>query len=154
MFQLNPLSNPEAWWQLALMLIVAAILGYIIGYRTGQSVMATLRSRLARLDVDLEKCIKGLAVLSTSTANAIKDDLKIVEGIGPAIEKLMNNAGIYSFGQLSSTPVEVLRRILTDGGQRFLIHNPDTWPRQGAMAAEGKWDELKEWQAILAKGKE
>lgn len=40
------------------------------------------------------------------------DDLKIVKGIGPVIERKLNEAGIYTFEQLGNLTVADLRRIL------------------------------------------
>jgi hypothetical protein len=34
------------------------------------------------------------------------------------------------------------------------MHNPSTWAKQALMAYEGKWQELKDWQAGLRGGKE
>lgn len=81
------------------------------------------------------------------------DDLKIVEGIGPKIEKLCNNAGIWTFAQLAATSVEALQKILDDAGSNYRIANPGTWPRQAELAAANKWDELKEYQEFLLGGR-
>ena len=45
----------------------------------------------------------------------LKDDLKIIKGIGPAIERKLNNAGIFTFAALSRLSREELENIL--GGQ-------------------------------------
>ncbi len=82
------------------------------------------------------------------------DDLKKVEGIGPKIEGLLNDAGIRTFRQLANTDVETIKEILVAAGNRFANKVPDTWPRQAEMAADGKWDELQAWQDILDGGKE
>ncbi len=82
------------------------------------------------------------------------NDLKIVEGIGPKIEELLNNDGITSWEQLSKAPESRLLKILKDGGDRFLFHVPGTWPRQAGLAFEGKWKDLKELQDRLDGGKE
>lgn len=82
-----------------------------------------------------------------------KDDLKIVEGIGPKIEELFNNAGIYTFAQLADTSVEKMKAILDAAGSRFQIHDPSTWGEQSALARDGRWNELKKWQDELYKGK-
>lgn len=84
---------------------------------------------------------------------AAADDLKIVEGIGPKIAELFNEAGIYTFAQLAATPVERLQEILDAAGPRYRTHNPGTWPKQAELAAAGKWDELKAWQDELDGGK-
>ena len=80
------------------------------------------------------------------------DDLKKVEGIGPKIAEHFNNAGIFTFEELANTEVSKLQDILTAAGPRYKMHNPGSWPKQARMAADGKWDELKEWQDAHDKG--
>ena len=36
--------------------------------------------------------------------------------------------------------------MLTDASPRLAHLEPASWPKQAKMAADGKWDELKEWQ--------
>ena len=86
-------------------------------------------------------------------ATTEKDDLKKVEGIGPKIEGLLNDAGIQTFANLATTEVDKIKQILSDAGSRYAAHDPTTWPAQAKMAAEGKWDELKKWQDELDGGK-
>ncbi len=74
------------------------------------------------------------------------DDLKKIEGIGPKIAEHFNNAGIFTFEDLANADVSTLQDILTAAGPRYKMHNPASWPKQARMAADGKWDELKEWQ--------
>ena len=81
------------------------------------------------------------------------DDLKVVEGIGPKIEELLHNSGIYTFVQLSTTETDQIRAVLNAGGDRFAIADPTTWPAQARMAAFGQWDELKQWQDELDGGR-
>ena len=80
------------------------------------------------------------------------NDLTVVEGIGPKINELFNNAGIKTFGQLAAATVPQMRKILDDGGSRFRIANPSTWAQQAALAAENKWSELKKLQDKLSAG--
>ena len=37
---------------------------------------------------------------------------------------------------------------------RYRLAVPDTWPKQAALAVDGKWDELKAYQDKLDGGKE
>ncbi len=83
-----------------------------------------------------------------------EDDLTIVEGIGPKIQELFKEKGITTWKILSETSTERLKEILTEGGDRFAIHNPGTWARQAELAYKGKWEELKEWQDFLVGGVE
>ena len=80
------------------------------------------------------------------------NDLTVVEGIGPKINELFNNAGIKTFAQLAAASVPQMRKILDDGGSRFRIANPSTWAQQSALAASNKWTDLKKLQDNLSGG--
>lgn len=100
----------------------------------------------------------GSAIVKTAKKTAAPkaskaDDLKKVEGIGPKIAELFNEAGINSFAELAATSVERLKEILEAAGPHFASHDPGTWPKQSELAAAGKWDELKTWQDELNGGK-
>ncbi|MBF4505094.1 hypothetical protein IRZ83_00345 [Flavobacterium sp. JLP] len=95
------------------------------------------------------------ALAATVFGKKIKEnDLKIVEGIGPKIEALFNEAGIITWHQLSDTSTEKLQSILDAGGENYAIHNPSTWAKQALLAYQGKWQELKDMQEGLLGGKE
>ncbi len=74
------------------------------------------------------------------------DDLTKVEGIGPKIAEVFQSAGITSFADLAGKKEAELKEILAEAGSRYASKNPASWPKQAKMAADGKWDELKEWQ--------
>lgn len=82
-----------------------------------------------------------------------KDDLKIVEGIGPKIEKIFHESNIFTFADLAATATEDIKKILEKAGSRYVMHDPTTWPKQAKLAKDGRWDELKKWQSELDKGR-
>ena len=82
------------------------------------------------------------------------EDLKIVEGIGPKIEQLLKNAGVNNWAELANTPVDKLKGILADAGERYRLADPSTWPKQADLAATGKWSDLSDYQEYLDGGKE
>jgi predicted flap endonuclease-1-like 5' DNA nuclease len=71
------------------------------------------------------------------------DDLKLIEGIGPALEKLLNENQIFSFDQLANKNVAELEEILEKAGPRFRVHVPETWPEQAALLRDGKTEAFK-----------
>ena len=71
------------------------------------------------------------------------DDLKLVEGIGPKIAELLNNAGITTFAQLAEATDETVQAVLTEAGPRFNSHDATTWNEQAALLRDGKMDEFK-----------
>jgi predicted flap endonuclease-1-like 5' DNA nuclease len=103
----------------------------------------------------LEQIVKSLnAELTTYRNRYIPDDLKIIEGIGPKIEELLNNAGIIKYSQLSETDPAQIKSLLDAAGSRFAMHNPETWSIQAELAKKGEWDKLKEYQDYLNAGRD
>lgn len=96
----------------------------------------------------LEKMAVKLLGFSMSAS-----DLKVVEGIGPKIEELLKDNGIRNWDELASTSVARLQEILAGAGDNFRLADPGTWPEQAALAAKGKWMELKALQDQLDGGK-
>lgn len=119
--------------------------------------------------ISLEKQLAGLTpdlvntALSTtsntvniepaSTKEVVKDNLKKIEGIGPKIEELLNNDGVYSFQDLISASVSRIRGILIAAGPNYAVHDPSTWAEQARLAHEGLWDDLSDMQEQLKGGK-
>lgn len=160
--------------------LICALLGYLLGRSSAsdshnskqlQIDLDNCRSKSSDLAAELEALKRHgstmgfAAVTSVLPFNAdlaasvfgkkiAENDLKVIEGIGPKIEELFNTSGIFSWKSLSETSVDRCNEILHKAGERFVVHNPTTWPRQARMAYEGKWQELKDWQDQLDGGKE
>ena len=134
--------------QIVLCLLLAALFGFIIGW--------ALRSMACQKKIaELEAAwADRLAVTSAGGAPVEKDDLKRIEGIGPRIEKMLNDDQIFTWAELADAPVERLKGLLRRGGDRYRMHDPKSWPDQAKLAAEGRWEELKELQDILQGGRE
>ena len=102
--------------------------------------------------VEAPKVDKPIAAAPKKAA-AKKDDLRKIEGIGPKIASLLNDAGILTFAGLADTEANKIKEILVAAGPRYGFHDPTTWPAQAKIAAEGRWDDLKKWQDELDGGK-
>ncbi|MEY3369181.1 MAG: hypothetical protein RI973_2336 [Bacteroidota bacterium] len=89
-----------------------------------------------------------------AAAAAKADDLKKIEGIGPKIATLLNEAGIHTFADLAAANADTVRDILEQAGSRYKMHDPTTWAQQAALAAAGEWDALQKLQDELKGGKE
>lgn len=103
-------------------------------------------SEPAKLSIDLAAAKKAGFHLKHA------DDLTVIEGIGPKINALFNEAGIKTFAQLTNTTVSQMRQILDNGGARFRLANPSTWAQQAGLAATNNWAELKKLQDDLSGG--
>ena len=164
---------------LLLIMLAAFFLGWVIARLMNKITTedSDITDQIAEKEAELEACQKQNAALSqkpnkeevsvqaptiltaavpiinTISENNRKDDLKIVEGIGPKIEELFHNSGILTYFHLANTTVEKLKEILQLAGPRYQMHDPTTWPKQAELAYNGKWNELKLLQDELIKGK-
>ncbi|MEM6967609.1 MAG: glycosyltransferase, partial [Bacteroidota bacterium] len=122
---------------------------YVLGYnvREGQPTEDIQIEKPANLTFETKQKIVPQA------ANFQKDDLKKIEGIGPKIEGLLNEAGIFTYADLSNSKKSKIKTILSEAGSRYKMHDPTTWPKQAEMAAKGDWEALKKWQDELDGGK-
>lgn len=69
------------------------------------------------------------------------DDLTRIEGIGPKISSVLQEAGITTFAQLADTDPGSLEEILEAADPRLRrLANPATWPEQAALAAADEWE--------------
>ena len=98
-----------------------------------------------------EQLAAGAALLGTKLA---LDDLKVVEGIGPAIEELLHQGGILTWRALEAAEPASVKAILDAAGPRFRVHDPGTWPRQAGLLADGRWQEFKDLTDALDAGRE
>jgi len=169
-------------FEILLMLIVAFLLGLLLGYLiwnrkenhssdTGNlnletelkdvkteksrldSEVTVLKSQKSTLEADLKACREKNVLAASAPTSAKKDELKKVEGIGPKIQELFYNNGIFTFNQMAGTESSRLKEILDTAGPRMQMHDPTSWPKQARLAADGKWDELKILQDELKGGK-
>ncbi|HET9912634.1 MAG TPA: helix-hairpin-helix domain-containing protein [Anaerolineales bacterium] len=95
-----------------------------------QNENAALREYIRSLETRLQsKSLESKSVKQTTPStkpirtDAGKDDLKIIKGIGPAIEKKLNDAGIQTIDALARLTVEELENIL--GNTRRLVKEGD-----------------------------
>lgn len=98
---------------------------------------------------------KKTAKIELPNGKKIKqDDLKVVEGIGPKIEGLLQEAGIATWNDLATAATEKVQEVLDAAGPRYRMHNPATWSKQAQLCVDAKWAELVEYQDHLKGGKE
>jgi len=103
-------------------------------------------------DGDWDKLNQWQAELKGGRVVSDGDDLSKIEGIGPKIADLLIENGITTFRQLSQTSPQSIMEILQGAGGIYATRNPETWPDQALLAANGEWEKLKEWQDQLDGG--
>ena len=106
-------------------------------------------AKKAEKKVEKEKLV---AEPKKASKKSTKDDLKKVEGIGPKAAEALVAAGVDTFAKLSKKSADEIKTILTDASSTLAHLDPQTWAQQAQLAADGKWEELKEWQDNLNGG--
>lgn len=85
---------------------------------------------------------------------AAADDLKRIEGIGPRIAQVLQEAGITTFARLAEMEAAQIEEVLAETDPRLArLARTATWPEQAALAAEGQWDVLEALQGDLKGGR-
>jgi len=79
------------------------------------------------------------------------DDLQKIEGIGPKVSKVLNEAGITTFAGLAAANPEEVQKTLNDAGLQMM--NPEGWIEQARLAANGDWEGLERLQNKLKGGR-
>jgi predicted flap endonuclease-1-like 5' DNA nuclease len=136
-----------AAWDPARIAQVTSLIGYLPG-RIEKDNWVGQAAALAAADDD-DTQARGF-----SAATPDHDDLKIIEGVGPKIEQVLKESGVFNLNQLAERDPEELRSMLIQAGDKYRMHNPDSWPKQAELAAAGKMEELQEYQEKLKGGRE
>ena len=99
-----------------------------------QEYIRTLESKLQAQAISRASSQSTPAQPEPAQAATTKDDLKVIRGIGPAIEKRLNNAGISTFEALARLSVEELEGIL--GNARRLAKEGDLIAQAKTLAQQ------------------
>jgi len=89
----------------------------------------------------------------TETAAVVSDDLQRIEGVGPKAAQALVKGGIDTFAKLAASNADSVKEVLTAASKTLASLDPTTWMEQADLAANGKWDELKELQDKLQGGR-
>jgi predicted flap endonuclease-1-like 5' DNA nuclease len=102
---------------------------------------ASLKEYIRALETKLQpKSLESKSLKRTTArarpaqTGAAKDDLKIIKGIGPVIEKKLNDSGIRTFAALAQLTVEELENIL--GNTRRLVKEKDLIAQAEKLAGQ------------------
>jgi large subunit ribosomal protein L21 len=106
----------------------------------------TLESQLQSRPVESKAMAQSTIAPSTAQPASVqaepaqtmneKDNLKTIRGIGPAIEKRLNNAGVYTFEALAGLSVAELENIL--GNARRLAQEDDLIAQAKKLARQNR----------------
>lgn len=110
-------------------------------------------NKLAQVDRFIAETATALQETTTYTGH--KDDLRLIEGIGPQVETALHKAGIYTYAQLAAADAAELERRLKDEYKvRIVKGAAATWPKQARYLVDGDTAGLKRYQEQLIGGRE
>ena len=84
---------------------------------------ATAKAKAVAEDIK-KKAPKATAKKTTTT------DLKAINGIGPKLESILNDAGIHTYADLIASGTKGLQEILNNAGSRYKSFDPTEWVEQ------------------------
>lgn len=171
LLEITPFSRPVAFAEIIVILLIAAAAGYLLARLVARSSINRIEEEISEKQLELDECrsipVRPVAVsVDTPRKGAFKtvypieepdpgvrQDLKVIEGIGPKIEEILNKNGIQNYAHLAAIPAVRIARILHGAGPRFQMHDPTSWPEQATLAHEGKWEELDTLKEKLIGGR-
>ena len=73
------------------------------------------------------------------------DDLKVIKGIGPVLEKSLNELNITAYSQIAKMTIKNMTKILNDAGINAKIYDLSGWKAQAKLALKGDMEAVKNW---------
>jgi predicted flap endonuclease-1-like 5' DNA nuclease len=129
------------WWVWVILIVILLVILYF-WFGRGE---AETTSEAPKTVAQVETAVPAVV------ASVKPDDLKKIEGIGPKVASLLNEAGITTFQQMVDAGAEKLESILDAASLQMI--DADTWPEQAKLAAAGDWEALAKLQDELKGGK-
>jgi predicted flap endonuclease-1-like 5' DNA nuclease len=79
------------------------------------------------------------------TKTDVKDDLKVIKGIGPVLEKSLNDLGITAYEQLAKMTIKDVTSVLASAGINTKIYDLSGWKAQAKLALKGDMEAVNNW---------
>ena len=86
-------------------------------------------------------------VTKTAVKTIAKDDLKLIYGIGPKTELLLNDNGINTYSDMAKTDVTKLEAMLEKADGTFAADDAKDWIKQAEVAVKDGAEGLEKWVA-------
>jgi predicted flap endonuclease-1-like 5' DNA nuclease len=128
------------WW-----LLLGGLLGWLASWLLG-------RPRFTGGTVASTPGIDHATAKAAGYVVSGTDNLEIIEGVGPKIAHLLRSNGVGTFALLAAASQSALKDILKKGGPAYDIANPETWPEQAGLAAQNRWQDLRNLMERLDAG--
>ena len=75
-----------------------------------------------------------------------KDDLRVIKGIGPVLEKSLNELNVTAYRQIAKMTIKNMTKLLNDAGINAKIYDLSGWKAQAKLALKGDMEAVKNWE--------
>lgn len=74
------------------------------------------------------------------------NDLKVIKGIGPVLEKSLNELNVTAYSQIAKMTIKDMTKLLNDAGINAKIYDLSGWKAQAKLALKGDMEAVKNWE--------
>lgn len=99
----------------------------------------TTKKKVVKKEVVVEEKIVVEKVEETN-------DLKVIKGIGPVLEKSLNELNVTAYSQIAKMTIKNMTSLLTDAGINAKIYDLSGWKAQAKLALKGDMEAVKNWE--------
>ena len=99
----------------------------------------TTKKKVVKKEVTVEEKIVVKKVDETN-------DLKVIKGIGPVLEKTLNELNVTTYSQIAKMTIKNMTKLLTDAGVNAKIYDLSGWKIQAKLALKGDMEAVKNWE--------
>lgn len=75
----------------------------------------------------------------------VKNDLKVIKGIGPKLEETLNKVGLTAYEQLAKMTLKDMSAVLTKAGVNAKMYDLSGWKAQAKLAVKGDMEAVANW---------
>ena len=113
----------------------------VTGKKTSVKKTATKKKTNAKKTTAKKVIVKKVVIEKTD----VKDDLKVIKGIGPVLETSLNDLGITAYEQLAKMTIKDITSVLAGAGINTKIYDLSGWKAQAKLALKGDLEAVKNW---------
>ncbi len=99
----------------------------------------TAKKKVVKKEVAVEEKIIVEKVEETN-------DLKVIKGIGPVLEKSLNELNVTAYSQIAKMTIKNMTKLLNDAGINAKIYDLSGWKAQAKLALKGDMEAVKNWE--------
>lgn len=118
----------------------------VLGTKKAPAKKATPKKASAKKPVAKKPAVKKAVAKKVEVAKTdIKNDLKVIKGIGPKLEETLNTVGLTAYEQLAKMTLKDMTSVLTQAGVNAKMYDLSGWKAQAKLAVKGDMEAVANW---------